>query len=211
MNITCVGFFAYVFTSPDTFKSISTTIACLSINSVVYEYSILVFLQYIAIHILSGFIAGIVSVGIYNGLISNITTERLLNHIFPSKRAYDFDYSFVLVAIMVHIGLAIGLTLITNMTTSINARSRTIHKAMFIFFVSIIFGIVVGPIGSTLPNLCLYITIAIVRNDYSSVDEHILIVQSCSILSMLILYPFVAIQIKFVWRNKYRRYIEYGM
>ena len=211
INMMCIGFFTYIFTSPDTFKSTNLTLACLLVNTIIYEYRLLVFLQYFSLHIIAGFVASALVTTIYYDILVHIQTETLLNHIFPFNKKYDFGYSFVLVVIMSHFCLAVGLTMITNMTTSLNARKRAIHKACFKFFISILFGVVVGPIGYTLAYLSLYITIAVIRNEFNEIDKGLLIVQSITIFSMLILYPFVAIQIKFVWRNKYRRYIEYGM
>ena len=210
IDIVCMGFFLYCFTSPDTFKSINITIPCLAINSVIYEYSFFIFLRYIVIHLCAGVVSGLVSVGIFYDLIKHIETHRLLQNIFSSKRAYDFGYSFALVVFIAHVCYSIGLTLITSMTTSLNARNSVIHKSLFLLFVSMVFGLIVGPIGFIYPNLCLYVIIAVVRNDYA-IDTNLIIIHASAVLCILLFYPFVAIQIKFVWRNKYRRYIEYGM
>lgn len=211
INILCLGFFSYIFTSPDTFKSINITFSCLAINSVIYEYSLVSFMKYIAIHIVAGILSSLLAIGIYYDLIRDIPTDRLLENIFPSTITIHFGYSFVFVAILSHIALSTGITLITNMTTSMNARKQAINKSMFIFFINIIFGMISGPIGYLWPNLCLYGMLPILRNEFVELDKHLIIVYSTSILCVLLFYPFVAIQIKFVWRNKYRRYIEYGI
>ena len=112
---------------------------------------------------------------------------------------------------MAHTFLSIGITVLTNMTNSVNSRQFGIHKALVLFFISVTFGIVVGPIGHALPSLSLYCIIILVRRDYSLFDINLFATHAITVLAILIFYPIIAIQIKYVWRNRYRRYIEYGL
>ena len=209
INLACLGIFSYIFTAPDTYKSINLTIEYLMINAIVYEYSFVHILKYLAIQFIAATVAAFVSIGTYYDLIEDIPITLILGSVFSSSRSYRFSYSYVLVALMMHISLSIGLTILTNMTTSINSRRVAIQKAVLIFFVSLTFGAVIGPIGYVWPNLVLYVVIIISRNDYALFDSSLFATYAAVLIAIIIIYPIVAIQIKFVWRNKYRRYIEY--
>ena len=210
INIFCIGFVSYIFTSPDTYKSVNITLHYLAINSIAYEYKFINILQYIFIQLSSGLLAALITIGIYFSLISKIPTEILLSNIFTHDYSYALNYSFVLISIIMNFCLSSGLTILTNMTTSLNAQKRAIHKALVIFFVSSTFGVIIGPIGHIYQNLCLYIMIIVTRSDYALFNWNMFITYTLLILSILMFYPFIVIQIKFTWLNKYRRYIEYG-
>lgn len=211
LNLSGVGLVTYIFTSPDTFKSISITLEYLSINSVIYEYKFMDVLRYLFIHFIVAIGSALLCIGMYYELIESISTQLLLSFVFSSKRNYSFSYSYIIVSILMHTFLSIGLTILTNMTNSMNSRQRAIHKALLTFFISLSYGAIIGPIGYVWPNLALYIIIIIIRNEYDLFNNSLFITYVVSLLATLIFYPVIAVQIKYFWRNKYRRYIEYGL
>lgn len=211
INLACLGFMSYIFTSPDTYKSINITIKYLAINSIVYEYKFSIILKYIGIHLCAGILASLASIGIYHDLITDIPTSKLLSVIFATKRSFSISYSYILVSIMMHFSLSAGLTILTNTTTTINSRIRALQKALLTLFVSITFGAVIGPIGHIWPYLSLYSMVILTRREYDSFNLNLFITYASTILAIIVFYPLMAIQIKFFWRNRYRRYIEYGL
>ena len=40
LNLACIGLVGYIFTSPDTYKSINLTLTNLTVNAIIYEYSL---------------------------------------------------------------------------------------------------------------------------------------------------------------------------
>ncbi len=209
INFSSIGFIVYIFTNPDTFKSVSITSKDLMINAILYEYKFNMILKYLAIHIIVNILIAVATIGIYYHIIDDIPTQSILTNIFASSRSYTFNVSYILVAIILHSACGIGLAVITNMTTSINARSKVIDKFFLLFLLSVTFGTVVGPIGYVWPSLVLYCCIILIRGDFHLFDYNLFITYLSTILVIVCLYPLIALQIKFVWRKKYIQYIEY--
>lgn len=211
VNLSTLAAANYIFTSPDTYKSINMTISYLMINAIIYEYTFVTILRYIAIHITAALMSSFLALGIYHDLIQNVPTKTLLSNVFSTTRSYSFSYSYILVAIIMHLLMSVALTVITNMTTSVNARSMTLHKAFTMFLISVTFGSVIGPIGYVLPNLVLYSAVIIARGEYTSFNFSLFTTYVLTVIAIFTAYPIIAVQIKFVWRNRYRRYIEYDL
>ena len=209
VNFASLGLFTTIFASADTYKSISVTIEFLAINSIIYEYSFIYIAKYIAIHIVSSVISAFISVGIYYDLVKSVSTSFILANTIPSSRLFAFNYSYVLVSCLMHMGLSVGLTILTNTTTSINAYRRAMHKTALLCFISLIFGVVVDPVGYVWPNLALYTALVIVRGEYDLYNIDILITSLTSLVAIVVAYPMIATYIKYVLRNKYLKYIEY--
>lgn len=210
INLSCIGLISYIFTSPDTYKSVHVTLEYLAVNMIVYKYNFTNILKYTFVYLFTSVLAAFLSVAVYYDLLLNISTKKLLSGTFSSNRSYVLSYSYILISLLMHLFMAVGLTVISNTTTSTNSTTKAIHKAILTVFISITFGVVIGPIGYILPRLSLYYVIVLVRNDYSVFDINLFITYLAALLSIIIFYPIVVIQIKFIWRNRYRRYIEYG-
>ncbi len=209
INMGTLAATTYAFTNPDTYKSINITFEYLMINSIIFEYKFFTILKYIGIQIVSAIASSFLIIGVYYDLIDHIPTATLLDNIFSSRRSYEFSYSYVLVAAIKHILISTLLTIITNKTTSLDARQTAISKAFVLFLISITFGSVIGPVGYVWPNLALYSIIVVTRGEYDKFDTNLFVTFMATIISVFVCYPLIAIQIKFVWLNRYRRYIEY--
>ncbi|KAG7394171.1 hypothetical protein PHYBOEH_005565 [Phytophthora boehmeriae] len=209
INLACLAFVLYVNTNSDTYKSLNVTIEYLAVNAVIYEYPILVVIKYLMIRIVSGFVMAFAPTGIYYNLIDKYTTEQLVANVLFVTSGYTFTYSYYLTAILLHFSVAIGLTVLTDSTTSSNARSRVIAKSAIIYFCRSSFGVVVGPVGYIWTNVALYLSVIVTRHRYDLVDVHWMATYIVMIVGVIVIYPLIAIQIKFIWKNKYRRYIEY--
>ena len=208
INLSFLGIISYLLAGPDTYRSVNITLTYLSINSILYKYSLLNVLRYLFIHFVAAILASLVSIGMYYDLIKEISSSDLVINLFPLHK-YSISYSYASIAFLVHMSVSIGLVVLVDMTNSMNARKRSIHKAMFLFFLSVIFGVIIGPIGYAWPNLALYATLFIIRNDYSSFDSNMFVIYLITTIAAFILYPIIAIQLKYTCRNKYSRCIEY--
>lgn len=204
-----IGIVSYVFTSPDTYKSVSCTLKILITNAIIYEYKTSVFAKYILIHLLVTVLVALFAIGIFHDFIKDIDNMSLLNNVFTSRRSYDFSASYILVACIMHIASAIGIIILTNDTTSVNAKTRVVNKYVLLFILSITFGAIIGPIGYVWPSLVLYSMIIITRGAFEVFNMNLFIIYAGTVLLILFVYPFIALQIKFIWRKKYIRYIEY--
>lgn len=208
INLSFLGIISYLLAGPDTYKSVNITLTYLSINAILYKYSFMNVLRYLCIHFVAAILASLASVGMYYDLIKDIGSSDLVINLFPPHK-YSFSYSYALIAFLTHMSVSVGLVVLVDMTNSMNARKRSIHKALFLFFLSIIFGAIIGPIGYAWPNLALYATLFIIRNDYASFDSNMFVAYLITIIAAIILYPIIAIQLKYTCRNKYSRCIEY--
>ena len=201
----------YIFINPDTFKSINTTIEYLSVNVVIYEYNFMNTLKYLAAHIVANLIGVITSIAVYYDYIKHIASDTILKSVISSSDTFSFNYSHAFILIVSHIVCAISLTVISNTATSSNAHIKALIKSVVLFTISLASGAIIGPIGYTLPNIILYVSIVVVKGSYDIINTDLVIANCVTIIGILILYPIIAINIKFYWRNKYRRYIEYGL
>ncbi len=210
INLTCLGLVCAIFTTPDTYKSINISIEYLAINAIIYEYSLKVVLQYLLIRIVSGITFAFLTTWIFYDLITQFTTEDVISNVlFVTTNNYKFSYSFYLTALLLHLSIAIGLSLVVDNTTSTNAKISAIIKSGVIYMCRLSFGVIVGPIGYIWSNIALYFAIVVNRHRYDLLDFHIIATYLVMIVGIVIIYPLIAIQVKFIWKNKYRRYIEY--
>jgi hypothetical protein len=205
-----LGFVMFIFTTTDTYKSINITTDMLGINSIIYNYNTVTILNFIAIQFICAILGAFFTYGLFFYVLNDISTKQLLSAIFLRSRDYSFNISRILISLLAHIFLSSGLTILVNTTNTINIRSRVLHKILFIFTISIIFGIFTGPIGYIWYNLSLYCVISIVRSDgFELFNINLFFNYLGLLLSILFIYPIVAVQIKFNLWNKYRNYIEY--
>lgn len=209
INLMYLGIITNIFTRPDTYKSLNVTIEYLAINAIVYEYSFIDVLKYLGIQVMSGIIISFIMIGIYYDIIRDLPTEVILTNILNIVRPYTFSYSYILVTGLLHLCLSISLTILIDSTASANAKSHSFCKVAAIYLCRSIFGIVSTPVGYISANMFLYIAVITSRSRFDLLDIHLLSTYMITIAVICFIYPLVAIQIKFVWGNKYRRYIEY--
>lgn len=209
INMTTLGLISFVFSNSETYKSSSIALEYLLVNSIIYEYNLKDILKYVFIQIVFNALGCLITIGMYYDLLKPIPTDLILGVIFSPKRKYTLNYSYVLVSVLMHSILALGIAILANMTTSTNSKTRAIQKSALIFCVSLSFGIVMGPIGSTLHDILLYLSVVIIRNDYPAINYGIIGMYSATILSTFIIYPLITIKYKYYWLNSYKRYIEY--
>lgn len=217
----------YILSSPDTFKSVNLTMESLSINSIIYGYSLSITMKYLLIHIVSGFISASIVIGIYYEYLNNFTSSELSSFILlrassfvpvsvspeiklnKENHKYNFGYSYFLITILAHAILGFGLSMLTNTVNSLNVKKRVLQKGLLMFMINVTFGIIIGPIGYTWPSLALYIIMIVVRNDFDQLNASIVITYIITLTTIIIVYPLIAIKIKYFWHSKYRNYIEY--
>lgn len=209
INLGCLAIITAIFTTPDTYKSLNITIEYLAINAIIYEYQIATVLKYLLIRLVSGAVMAFTVTGIYLNLLVDYTTEDLVSNILFVASNYKFTYAYYITAVLLHISIAIGLTLLTDSATSTNARSRAYLKSLVIYFCRNSFGIVVGPVGYIWTNIMLYLAIVSLRNRFDLIDVRWVATYLITIVGIIVIYPLIAIQIKFIWRDKVRRYLEY--
>lgn len=225
--IAWISLIKYVLTSPDTFKSVNLTMESLSINSIIYGYSLSIVIKYLFIHFITGIISAAIVVGTYYEYLDTFTSSELSSFILlrassfvpesvsqdvkltVENHKYKFGYSYFLITILAHAILGFGLSILTNTVNSLNVKKRVLQKGLLVFMINITFGIVIGPIGYTWPSLVLYIMMIIIRNDFDQLNTSIVITYTMTLTTIIIVYPIIAIKIKYFWHSKYRNYIEY--
>lgn len=209
INIISIGFGLYIFTTPDTYKSINGTLQFLMINTIIYEYTFLDVLKYFAIQIAASIPAVWLAIGLYYHLIKEISTVSLVRNVIACSHAYTFDLSCIPLILLSHVVVSIGLSIICNDTTSLNANKKILYKMGFLLFMNLTVGPVIGSVGYVLSNFILYTTLIVIRNEYAIYDTYLLISYITIFIIVIILYPIVGVYNKFVWRRKYLKYIEY--
>ncbi len=209
INFISISMLLYIFTSVYTFKSISILTKFLMINAIVFEYKYSTILKYIIIHILSSFVATLVTIGLYYSIMDNVPTRQILTIIFPEKISSHLSLSCIALAVIIHIFLIIILYTITASTTSSNAKIKNIQKIAFLSIIGITFEIILGPIEYIMPNIVLYIGVIVFRGAYDLLNTKIVITYICSLFLIIIVYPLLTLQIKTVWRKKFIKYLEY--
>ena len=204
-----IGGASHVLTTADTYKSINITVCTLGINCIVYNYNAQTVLKYLAIQIVCTIIGSFFTFSIFFQLLDKISTENVLRNILATSREYNFNFSFISVNILAHIFNSVGTTAIINLTNSVNAKNKVVERMFYSFIVSIVFGLAVGPIGYVQYNIGLYFAVCVIRNDYEYFDVSAFMTYLITIIIILFIYPLLAIQTKYKWRNIYRNYLEY--
>ena len=155
-------------------------------------------------------LSSIVAIGVFHNYIRDIPAAAMISESVQSSPWVEFTISTVMLLLLMHIFVAIGLTLLTNSTSSLNAFNRSLQKSLLLYFTSSIFGLLVELVGMTLPSLVLYMIWSVVQNDYSHFNVDLLKITAVSLVVIIIIYPIIAISIKYVLRKKFLRYVEYG-
>lgn len=210
INLSFVAMIPFIFTTADTYKSINVTVEYLAINVIIFEYDFANILKFAGIQLLAAILGSLISYGIYFEYVKHLTSEQILPNIVISAFTFKFNISYVIVSILVHVFIAAGLTIISNNASSMNAKKKTLHKSLLFMFAGLSFGLFVGPVGHMVPQIIFYAFVVVLKGDFHLFNENMFITYSVAVLFILILYPLIAIQIKFYWRNRYKRYIEYG-
>jgi chromate transport protein ChrA len=184
-------------------------------------------MKYLLIHIITGLISALVVLGIYYEYLNSFTSSELSSFILlrsatfvpesvstdvkltKENHKYKFGYSYFLITILAHAILGFGLSILTNTVNSLNVKKRVLQKGLLMFMINVTFGIIIGPIGYTWPSLALYIMMIIIRNDFDQLNTSIVITYMITLTTIIIVYPLIAIKIKYFWHSKYRNYIEY--
>lgn len=206
-----LGFISFILTTPDTYKSINLTMEHLMVNAIVYEYTFLQILQYMSIQLFSAAIALLITIGMYYEIIQDIDMNIILHGLLLSSNHIGFNYSYILITIAIHLCMSIGLTILTNGTNSLNARTKALQKVALLLIVSLVFGGIIGPVGYVFIYILFYIAIICITNSFHLLRMDVIALYLIIIVLILIMYPLIAINIKFVWRKKYLKYIEYAM
>jgi len=209
LNFLALAMIGFMFIGPDTYKAINITLEFLAINAIVYEYSFDHAFRYFVVNIVAGVVASLAAIGIYQDLIANVPVDKILTEIITEFHSMKIGASYILIAIITHFSIAIGLTILTNLTSSVNARKSAIYKVTFLIIISLTIGVPIDPIGHLWPNLILYFMVCITRLEFPAFDITLFVAYALTLVAITVAYPMIAMQIKFTWKNKYRRYIEY--
>lgn len=209
INFASLAAFHSLFTTADTYKSINITVEILMVNAVIFKYTVSQTFVYFIIQLGAMILCSLITIGMFHNVIADVPAITIVNVSIPFH-LFNFDATTLLVSAFMHACIATGLTLLTNSTSSLNAFERSIHKSLFLFSISVVFGILVDSLGAILPTFILYTTWCIIKNDYTNYNIDLLKLVVISLVVIAVFYPLIALYIKYVLRKKYLRYIEYG-
>jgi len=204
------GMVIYSFSNADSYKSINTSIEFLAINWSLYNYTIWMVLKYLLIQISASIFGTLITIGLHYNILSSVPKDVLLNSIITINTNYLLSPSYFLLSTFIHIITAIGLTLIIDRTNSINYHKKIVQRIIYIYSISILYCTIIGPIGFMTYRTTFYILLSIIFNIQGRESMVVIIIITVShILIKLLIYPFIAFHVKFVWKNSMRRYLEY--
>lgn len=202
------GYVTYMFTTPDTYRSINTSIDFLAINWALYSFDCYAISVYLLIQLITGLLGALLSVGLYYNIIASLDQEKLLNSIGYVSDEYLLTPSYIFLSGFIHVITVIGLTFIMDGTNSLNCRQKIIQRVTYMCGIVLLYGVIIGPIGfMAIYKLGLYLAISIIFQ----IKCHITVIATIvvHIVIKLLLYPFVAFHVKYVWKNAIQRYLEY--
>lgn len=204
-----VGGILYVFATADTYKSANCSIDFLPINWVFYSYSILSVLAYLSIQVVSATISSYVMIGMYYSRFAQLDKKTLLESIIPSD-SHALSVDSLVLTLFVHALIVVGTTFIMTQINSLNCDQIFVQALGYIYLISLIYEITIGPISFILYRLIFYGAIVSVFDDtHDSQKNSTLIMMGVSALIKMIGYPLVAYHVKYIWIHIIRRYIEY--
>lgn len=209
MDLSCLTLVSMIFSSSDTYKSVGISLNYLVVNFVLYDYSLPQTLLYLWIHVFTSIICSTLAVGVYRSLLVDVPTREVLLLILP-PRPHMFDAAILAFVAVTHICAAAGITMFSLSTNSVNFRAHSLYKSIFMLILNLAVGVAVGAIGYEWSCLMTYLALIVSRGDYDAIDGRLVASYLVNTLLMFVVYPFIAIQIKYSWRNKYRRFIEYN-
>ncbi len=202
------GYVIYIFSTPDTYRSINTSIDFLSINWVLYAYDYRTVLSYIAIQLISSILGALISIGLYYNIIIMLDKKTMIESIISTHCKFLLSPSYVFLSIFIHISVAVGLTFIMDGTNSVNCRQIVIQRMMYVGVLSLLYSITIEATGfMAMYKLGLYLCATLILG----LPCNLTIV--CTYLAhttfKILAYPFVVFHIKYIWKNAIQRYLEY--
>lgn len=209
IDLSCLAFTCMVFPTSDTYRSVSVSLNYLVINFVVYDYSLSQTLIYLWIHVFTSVTCSALAIGAYSSLLADMPTRDILPLILP-PRPHMFDAVMLVFVAMTHICAAAGIALLSLSTNSVNFQMRALYKTIYLLILNLVLGVAVGVVGYEWSCLMTYLALIVSRGDYDVADGRLIASYLINTLLMFVVYPFIAIQIKYSWRNKYRRFVEYN-
>lgn len=203
-----VGYVVYIFSTPDTYRSINTSIDFLAVNCILYAYPLTTVLLYFSIQFLTSFLGAMISIGLHYSILIPLDNQKLLDSIITSNDSFLLTPSYIFLSIFIHIVIVIGLTFIMDGTNSLNCKQKVIHRVTYVGMLSLLYTITVGAIGfMAIYRLGLYLSISLIFGH--PCDITIVFTYLAHTLIKVLVYPFMAFHIKYVWKNAIQRYIEY--
>ncbi len=200
----------YVFISSNTYKSMNLSLEFLAINWVFYEYSISTMLKYFVVNLLGIFTGCYFTIGMYYTKLINIDKKNLLDLIITTKYDNDFTIDKISLSIFIHVILIIGTSFILSEVNSINCMKRYMYVIYYYLLINLVYELFVGQIVFIMYKLGLYLSIISIFSDtHIYYNNFLLITTLIYILTKIIIYPLVAFYVKYVWKNKILRYLEY--
>lgn len=202
------GAVTYVFTTPDTYRSINTSIDFLSTNWALYNFDLYAIGTYLLIQLTTGFLGALLSVGLYYNIITSLDKRKLLESIGCVSEDYLLTPSYIFLSGFIHIITVVGLTFIMDGTNSLNCRQKVIQRVTYMCAIAVLYGKIIGPIGfMSIYKLGLYLAVSIIfQLEYNTVVIATILTY---VAIKLLLYPFIAFHVKYVWKNAIQRYLEY--
>lgn len=202
------GYIAYIFTMPKTYRSINTSVEVLAINWTIHIYKGTSVLVYLAIQIAASLLGALITIGLFYNMIVFLDKEKLVLTIMSVPRIYLLTPSYTILSIVVQLVSAAGLAFIMDSTNSLNCQTIVIQRVAYIGIISLVYGPAMGQVGfMSMYRLGLYAVSTTVFN--LGVDTAIVITVITHTGAKLLLYPFIAFHVKYVWKNAIQRYIEY--
>lgn len=200
---------SFAFTNADTYKSINISIDFLPINWILYNYPIMVVVKYMLIQIVAITIGSYISILLYYNEISPLTSNEIIIPIM-SINTFKISTSHIFTLLYIHLISVVGNTIIMDYTNSLTCRSNMIQRICYIGLISIIYGNIIGPFTLLIYRIILYLSIiSVFPKFYNHDHQEFLIVAAINILIKLLIYPFIVYYTKYIWKHKFRRYIEY--
>jgi glycerol uptake facilitator-like aquaporin len=201
----------YVFATADTYKSANCSIDFLAINWVFNSYNISNVLIYLSIQIVAATIGSYAIIGMYYTQFTQLDKQILLDSIIPSNK-YALSADSLILTLFVHALIILGTTFIMTQINSLNCNQIFVQALGYIYLISILYEITVGPISFILYKLIFYGAIVSVFEDaHDSQKNSTLIMMGADTLIKLIGYPLVVYHMKYIWIQMVRRYIEYAI
>lgn len=205
-----IGGLLYVFSTPDTYKSINCSLEFLPINWVSYSYSLSNMFIYLSIQILAAIIGSYIVIGMYYNKIKQLDQMILFQSILPGDTDNALSADSIALSIFVNLITIVGATLIMGHINSITCRNSFTYTVIYILIIGVVYERFTGPINFILYKLILYgAIVSTFDGAYDNQKNPIIIAMGINIVFKLIVYPVVAYHVKYIWSQSLRRYIEY--
>jgi hypothetical protein len=195
----------YSFTNVATYKSLNITLEYTLINSIIFNYDLLIVFKYILLEFISAIVGSLLLLGICYTYFLDIPSSAISFLIPP---VYTNVYIYLVVNTITYIIFLISSTLVIMYGTSLSCKKTVINKIIISLFLNSLFIYNAFSINNIIVSYAFRISYSIIHQNLSLLSTIDLYIYLAYLVLIMMLTPLLIKYFNTKFKTWYARYIE---